>query len=118
MGLEAYLFHSLTEEYHQDYVQARTKQGADCIADYDNWLAKHKELEQLKKQNQADTWERSEHNPVNYPDFDSLDDDTKEQRITQGKQDYWADSEALETKISQLRHLLLNPELEKSKPVE
>ena len=54
-----------------------------------------------------------------------MDDDTKQQRITQGNAEYWRNSEALEKQISDLEHLLLNPdELEKadldndSEPVE
>lgn len=115
MSLEDYLFNSLTKEHHEQYVKVRTEQDMSHIVGYQNWLTAHKELMELKNKNQADTWEKSEHNPANYPDWDSLDDTTKAQRIKQGEQDYWADSEALETKISDLEHLLANPnDFEKS----
>lgn len=110
MNIEDLLINSLSEKYHQSYVDARQNQGMACLNDYREWLAKNSELEKLIARNNTDTWENSEHNPANYPDFDSLDDNTKQQRITQGKQDYWADSEALETKISELRHLLTHPD--------
>lgn len=110
MNLEDYLFNSLTQKHHKSYMQARIKQGMSYIANYDDWLAKHHELTDLSIKNQQDTWENSEYNPANYPDFDSLDDDTKQQRIMQGNTEYWRHSEALEAKIRDLEHLLINPD--------
>ena len=110
MSLQDYLINSLSAEYHQSYVNARQKEGIVCLTDYNEWIAKNNELENLITKNNADTWENSEYNPANYPDFDSLDDDTKQQRITQGKLDYLTDSEAIEAKISELRHLLTHPD--------
>lgn len=109
MHIEHLLFDSLTPQYHQSYVDARKHAGMNCIENFDEWLSKTAELKTLKVQNQNDTWENSEHNPANYPDFESLDDDTKNERITQGKKDYWTDSERLESKISILEALLMHP---------
>ena len=114
-----------TEQTYQKYIEARQRADMTYIESYDEWLTKNAELAELHAEYEADTWQSSEHNPVNYPDFDNLDDDTKQQRITQGNAEYWRNSEALEKQISDLEHLLLNPdELEKadldndSEPVE
>lgn len=109
MSIEHLLFDSLTPQYHQNYVDARKNAGMDCIEDFNEWLSKTSELEMLKAQNQNDTWENSEHNPANYPDWDSLDDETKQQRITQGNAEYWMASEHLENQIRTLEALLMHP---------
>lgn len=109
MSIEHLLFDSLTPHYHQSYVEARKNLGMDCIEDFDEWLSKTSELEMLKTQNQDDTWENSEHNPANYPDWDSLDDETKQLRITQGNAEYWTASEHLENQIRTLEALLMHP---------
>lgn len=109
MSIEHLLFDSLTPQYHQSYVEARKNLGMDCIEDFDEWLSKTSELEMLKTQNQDDTWENSEHNPANYPDWDSLDDETKQLRITQGNAEYWTASEHLENQIRTLEALLMHP---------
>ncbi|UZA34024.1 hypothetical protein LP087_13715 (plasmid) [Moraxella bovis] len=110
MSIEHLLFDSLTPQYHQNYVDARKNAGMDYIENFDEWLSKTGELETLKSQNQNDTWENSEHNPANYPDFDSLDDETKQLRITQGNAEYWIASERLENKIRVLEALLIHPD--------
>lgn len=103
-----------TQQTYQNYVEARQRADMPYIESYDVWLTKNAELAELQDENEADTWESSEYNPANYPDFESLDDDTKQQRIEQGNAEYWRNSEALEKQISDLEHLLLNPdELEK-----
>lgn len=104
-----------TQQTYQNYVEARQRADMTYIESYDEWLTKNAELAQLQAENETDTWESSEHNPANYPDWDSLDDDTKNERITQGNAEYWRNSEILEKQISDLEHLLLNPdELEKA----
>lgn len=103
-----------TQQTYQNYVEARQRADMPYIESYDVWLTKNAELAELQAENEADTWESSEHNPANYPDFESLDNETKQQRIEQGNAEYWQHSEALEKQISDLEHLLLNPdELEK-----
>lgn len=114
-----------TQQTYQKYVEARQRADMPYIESYDTWLTKNAELAELQAENEADTWESSEHNPANYPDFENLDNDTKQQRIAHGNAEYWRNSEILEKQISDLEHLLLNPdELEKdnldndSEPVE
>ncbi|MCL1624338.1 hypothetical protein M2R47_08840 [Moraxella sp. Tifton1] len=103
-----------TEQTYQKYVEARQRADMPYIESYDTWLTKNAELAELQAENEADTWENSEYNPANYPDFESLDNETKQQRIEQGNAEYWQHSEVLEKQISDLEHLLLNPdELEK-----
>ena len=114
-----------TQQTYQNYVEARQRADMTYIENYDEWLTKNAELAELQAENEVDTWESSEYNPANYPDFDNLDDETKQQRIEQGNAEYWRNSEALEKQIRGLEHLLLDPdELEKdnldndSEPVE
>lgn len=114
-----------TQQTYQNYVEARQRADMTYIENYDEWLTKNAELAELQAENEVDTWESSEYNPANYPDFDNLDDETKQQRIEQGNAEYWRNSEALEKQIRDLEHLLLDPdELEKdnldndSEPVE
>lgn len=103
-----------TQQTYQKYVEARQRADMPYIESYDVWLTKNAELAELQAENEADTWESSEYNPANYPDFESLDNETKQQRIEQGNVEYWQHSEVLEKQISDLEHLLLNPdELEK-----
>lgn len=114
-----------TQQTYQNYVEARQRADMTYIENYDEWLTKNAELAELQAENEVDTWESSEYNPANYPDFDNLDDETKQQRIEQSNAEYWRNSEALEKQIRDLEHLLLDPdELEKdnldndSEPVE
>lgn len=106
MNTEDLLINSLSEKYHQSYVDARQNQGMACLTDYREWLAKNSELEKLIARNNTDTWENSEYNPANYPDWNSLDEQTAFQRLTQGKQEYLADSEELERQIKELEALI------------
>lgn len=108
MDIEYLLFDSLTPQYHKSYVETRKNAGMSYVEDFDQWLSKTNELEKLNAQYRNGAWENSEHNPVNYPDWDSLDDDTKNKRITQGKKDYWTESEHLESKIFTLEALLVH----------
>lgn len=113
-----------TQQTYQKYVEARQRADMPYIESYDTWLTKNAELAELQAENEADTWESSEYNPANYPDFESLDDETKQQRITQGNQEYWTASEHLENQIRTLEALLMHPnEVERvsddgNKPVE
>lgn len=99
-----------TQQTHQKYVEARQRADMTYIESYEKWLTKNAELAELQAENEVNTWENSEHNPANYPDWNSLDDDTKQQRITQGNAEYWQNSEVLEKQIRDLEHLLLNPD--------
>lgn len=99
-----------TQQTYQNYVDARQRADMPYIESYDEWLTKNAELAQLHAENEADTWENSEHNPANYPDFDSLDDETKQLRITQGNAEYWTASERLENQIRVLEALLIHPD--------
>lgn len=99
-----------TQQTHQNYVEARQRADMPYIESYDIWLTKNAELAELQAEVEADTWESSEYNPANYPDFESLDNETKQQRIEQGNAEYWQHSEVLEKQISDLEHLLLNPD--------
>lgn len=99
-----------TQQTHQNYVEARQRADMPYIESYDIWLTKNAELAELQAEAEADTWESSEYNPANYPDFESLDNETKQQRIEQGNAEYWQHSEVLEKQISDLEHLLLNPD--------
>lgn len=110
MSIAYFLTDNLTPEYHQGYIKARQNAKMDYIENFDDWLCKIAELEKLKLKNQNDTWESSEHNPANYPDWDSLDDDTKQQRIAQGEQEYWTASTQLENQIRVLQAQLLHPD--------
>lgn len=98
-----------TQQTYQNYVEARQRADMPYITNYDEWLTKNAELVELQAENEADTWENSEHNPANYPDWNSLDEQTALQRLTQGKQEYLADSEELERQIKELEVLLANP---------
>lgn len=97
-----------TPQIHQSYIEARQRANMPYIENYNEWLTKNAELAELRAENEIDTWENSEYNPANYPDFNSFDDNTKKQLLIQGEQEYWRASEALETKISKLEHLLAN----------
>lgn len=110
MSIAYFLTDNLTPEYHQGYIKARQNAKMDYIENFDDWLCKIAELEKLKLKNQNDTWESSEYNPTNYPDFESLDDDTKQQRIAQGEQGYWTASTQLENQIRVLQAQLLHPD--------
>lgn len=110
MSIAYFLTDNLTPEYHQGYIKARQNAKMDYIENFDDWLCKIAELEKLKLKNQNDTWESSEYNPTNYPDFESLDDDTKQQRIAQGEQEYWTASTQLENQIRVLQAQLLHPD--------
>lgn len=114
MNPEDYLFNSLTEDYHQSYVKARQEQGMDFIANFDDWIIKTTELDKLKAQNQQHTWENSEHNPANYPDYKEQDADTKELWKLKGQIAYNEDQTELDTQIRTLEALLIHPdEIEK-----
>lgn len=114
MNLEDYLFNSLTQEYHQSYIKARQEQGMDFIANFDDWIAKTAELDKLKAQDQQYTWENSEHNPANYPEYKEQDTDTKEIWELKGRIAYNDDQKALDNQINALQALLAHPdELEK-----
>lgn len=112
-----------TQQIYQNYVEARKRVNMPYVPSYEKWLTKNAELAELQAENEVDTWENSEHNPANYPDWDNLDEETKGQRIAQGTLDYLQNSAILEKQISDLEQLLLNPdEIEKmdddGEPVE
>ena len=110
MNIEDYLFNSLTEEYHQSYVKARQEQGMTYIADYDEWIATTAKLDKLKFQDKTHTWESSEHNPANYPDYEQQDADTKEIWQLKGRIAYNEDQKALDNQINVLETLLAHPD--------
>lgn len=110
MNLEDYLFNSLTQEYHQSYIKARQEQGMDFIANFDDWIAKTAQLDKLKAQDQQHTWENSEHNPVNYPEYKEQDADTKEIWELKGRIAYNDNQKALDNQINALQALLAHPD--------
>lgn len=99
-----------TQQTYQNYVDARQRADMPYIESYDVWLTKNAELAELQAENEADTWESSEYNPANHPDFESLDNETKQQRIEQGNAEYWTASERLENQIRVLEALLIHPD--------
>lgn len=110
MNIEDYLFHSLTKEDHQSYVNARQAQNMSFVANYDQWIAKCAELERLKAEDDRHTWDSSEHNPANYPDYYKQDDITKERWELRGEEDYNAAQKALDLQILSLEALLHHPD--------
>lgn len=110
MNIEDYLFNSLTEEYHQSYVKARQEQSMNFVANYDDWIATTAKLDKLKFQDKTHTWENSEHNPANYPDYEQQDTDTKEIWQLKGRIAYNEDQKALDNQINVLETLLAHPD--------
>lgn len=108
MSIEHLLFDSLTPQYHQNYVDARKNAGMDYIENFDEWLSKTGELETLKSQN--DTWENSEHNPANYPDYENQDEATKQRWIMNGQDEYNQAQKELDLQIERLEALLRHPD--------
>ncbi|RKW39854.1 MAG: hypothetical protein D8B60_09770 [Moraxella sp.] len=99
-----------SKEAYDEYVLARQRENMTFVENYETWILRMTELENLHIKNQKHIWENSEHNPVNYPDYENQDEATKQRWIMNGQDEYNQAQKELDLQIERLEALLRHPD--------